>query len=184
MVTPDEAVTAAAAAVVGRPGTRWVGIDGWGGAGKSTLAAALSAVVPASTVVHIDDFARPGVPGWERDRFLRQVLDSLRAGRTACYQRWDWRSDTGAEWREVSPGGVVICEGVSATDVRLGVPWDFTCWVEAPREVRLRRAVARDGGALLATWLEEWMPSEEAYVAAQRPQDRVDLIVDGSGSIG
>jgi hypothetical protein len=32
---------------------------------------------------------------------------------------------------------------------------------------------------MLATWLDAWMPSEEAYIAAQRPQQRVDLVVSG-----
>ena len=32
------------------------------------------------------------------------------------------------------PVGVpVIVEGVSATDVRLPVPWDVTLWIEVPR---------------------------------------------------
>lgn len=180
MIPASKAVRCVADRLAGLTGTRWIGVDGWGGAGKTVLAAAMASAISGSRVVHIDDFARPGVPGWERDRFVAQLVEPLLAARTARYQRWDWRSDSGAEWHEVAPGGVVICEGVSATDDRLPVPWDFTCWVEAPYELRLARARARDGEAMLPTWLEEWIPSEEAYVRAQRPQDRVDVIVDGT----
>jgi len=160
-----------------RPGTSWVGVDGFGAAGKTTLAAALAAALPASAVVHVDDFARPSVQGWERDRFVAQVLAPLAAGRAARYQRWDWESDRGAEWHDVPAGVPVVVEGVSSTDVRLGVPWDVVVWVEAEREVRLARALARDGESMMEQWLTDWMPSEERYAAAQRPRERADFCV-------
>lgn len=166
--------------LAGRTGTRWVGIDGCGASGKTTLAARLHAALPGSVVVHVDDFARPGVPTWERDRFAAQLLAPLAAGRTARFQRWDWSSDSGQEWIEVPPGQIVLVEGVSSTDVRLEVDWAVTIWVDAPLEVRLGRALARDGEAMMPTWLEQWIPEEDAYVAAQQPQDRVDLVVSGS----
>jgi hypothetical protein len=33
---------------------------------------------------------------------------------------------------------------------------------------------------MLRHWLEVWMPSEEAYIDRERPQERVDLIVSGT----
>jgi hypothetical protein len=144
------------------------------------LAARISAALPGSSVIAVDDFARPGLRGWELARFDRQVLEPLLAGRAARYQRWDFTADVGAEWVEVGPGRPVIVEGVSATDVRLGVPWDVTLWVAAPAEQRWRRAMSRDGAALRERWLTDWIPSEEAYQREQQPQQRVDLIVDGT----
>jgi para-aminobenzoate synthetase len=70
----------------------------------------------------------------------------------------------------------VIVEGVSATDVRLPVPWDFTIWIEVPATVRRARIVERDGPALQHRWQTDWIPMEEAYAAAQRPWERVDLV--------
>ena len=70
----------------------------------------------------------------------------------------------------------ILVEGVSATDERLGVPWDFTIWVEVPYQIRLARAMERDGPGRMDRWLTDWMPSEDAYEAVQRPQDRVDLV--------
>lgn len=176
-LTPDDAPEWIAARLDGLGGTRWVGIDGWGASGKTTLAGRLAALLPGATLIHLDDFARPGVSTWERDRFAEQVVAPLLAGRTGHYQRWDWPTDSGAEWHAVEPGGVIVCEGVSSTDTRLPVPWDVTCWVEAPYAVRIARAVERDGAGMLTTWLTDWIPHEEAYVRAQRPQDRVDAIV-------
>ena len=154
-----------------------MGVDGFGAAGKTTLAAAIAAALPGAVVVHVDDFARPSVPAWERDRFVEQVLAPLAAGRPARYQRWDWGSDTGAEWHDVAPGVPVVVEGVSSTDVRLGVPWDVQVWVEADRGTRLARALARDGEAMQERWLSDWMPSEERYAADQRPRERADYCV-------
>ena len=166
-------VAAVVAALDGRHGTRWVGVDGKGATGKTTLAARIAAALPGSVV---DDFARPDVRGWERDRFVRQVLQPLLAGRPGRYQRWDFDRNVGAEWHTVPVGLPVVVEGVSATDVRLGVPWDFTIWVEVPYEIRLVRAMQRDGPGRMDRWLTDWMPSEDAYEEAQRPQDRVDLV--------
>ncbi len=176
---PSSAVDPVAAVVAGREGrqgTRWVGVDGKGATGKTTLAARIAAALPGSVVVHIDDFARPDLQGWERDRFVRQVLQPLLTGRPGRYQRWDFDRNMGAEWRTVPVGVPIVVEGVSATDERLSVPWDFTIWVEVPYEVRLARALERDGPERMDRWLTDWMPSEDAYEEAQRPQDRVDLV--------
>jgi hypothetical protein len=169
-------VAAVAAALAGRTGTRWVGVDGLGASGKTTLATRIAAALPAAVVVHNDDFARPGLVGWDRDRFVRQVLEPLLAGRPGRYQRWDFDADVGAEWHTVPVGVPVIVEGVSSTDVRVPVPWDFTIWIEVPKSVRYARIAERDGPGLRQRWLTDWIPSEEAYAAAQRPEDRVDLV--------
>lgn len=65
---------------------------------------------------------------------------------------------------------------MSATDARLPVPWDVTIWVEVPAAVRHARIERRDGAALREQWRTDWWPSEEAYVAEQRPQERADLV--------
>ena len=169
-------VTAVVTAIGGRSGTRWVGIDGFGASGKTTLAARVAAALPGAVVIHNDDFARPELAGWDRDRFVRQVVEPLRSGRPGRYQRWDFDADLGAEWHTVPPGVPVIVEGVSATDTRLPVPWDFTIWIEVPRSVRRLRIAERDGAALQHRWLTDWIPMEEAYAADQRPWDRVDLV--------
>lgn len=161
-------------------GTVLVGVDGPGGAGKSTFAAELARGVPAALVVPVDDFAGPHVPEWDWQRLREQVLEPVLAGRPGRYQRFVWNRDLGLEWHDVPSGHLLIIEGVSSTRRELGLNWLRQIWVDAPREVRLRRAFDRDGAAMLAHWLEVWMPSEDAYVARERPRDRVDLIVSGT----
>ncbi|MGH3263763.1 MAG: uridine kinase family protein [Trebonia sp.] len=183
-VSPAEAIQAVVRLAASRTGLALVGIDGFGGAGKSMLAAAVADAVPGAVVVHIDDFAAPIIPEWDWDRFRAQVLLPLLAGRTARYQVWDWDQNIGTEWREVAARGVVIVEGVSSTRAEVGAPWALTIWVQAPREPRLRRAIERDGEAMRWHWEQVWMPSENAYAAREHPQDRVDLLVSGAGGCG
>lgn len=159
--------------------TTYVGIDGRGGAGKSSLADDIAAATPTAIVVRVDDFSGPRVPQWDWDRLRRQVVRPLAEGRAARYQRWDWDRDEGAEWHDVPVGRLVVIEGVSATRDEVDAPWALRIWVEAARETRLARALARDGPDLMARWLDDWMPSEEAYIAAQRPDERADLVVSG-----
>ena len=167
--------------LAGRAGTRWVGVDGFGAAGKSTLARRIAAELPGAHVIEVDDFARVGVPGWDRELFTAQVLAPLLAGRPGRYRRWDLVADAGQDWVEVPCGVPVVVEGVSATDARVPVPWDVTVWLDAPAEVRRQRILARDDDpALLARWRTDWLPSEQAYAAGQQPWRRVDLIVDGA----
>jgi uridine kinase len=181
LVTRAEAI-AEAAAVAGRATgrTAFVGVDGRAGSGKTTLADAIAAAIPDAVVVHVDDFAGPLVPEWDWPRFRREVVDPLLDGRPARYQRWEWNRDEPAEWHDIATGRLVVVEGVSSTRSELRVPWSLQIWVDAPRELRLRRAVQRDGEAMLGHWLDVWMPSEESYIARERPQERVDLVVRGT----
>lgn len=161
------------------PETVFVGIDGRGGAGKSTLAAAAAEAVPGVQVIHVDDFSGLTNAEWDWHRFRRQVLAPLSAGRAARYQVWDREHDRGGEWVDVPTGRVVIVEGVSSTREEAEVPWALQVWVDAPCEVRLERALERDGPGMMRRWHEDWMPSEEAYVAREQPQHRADLLVSG-----
>lgn len=180
-MTVSEAVERVRAIRRSKPGTVLVAIDGAGGAGKSTLAASIAEQLDSARIVCLDDFARPSAPGWDRDRFRRQVLSPLLAGQNACYQRWDWPTDAGAEWHRVPADSIVIIEGVSSTRSELGDCWDLTIWVDTPRSIRLERGLQRDGEAMRSQWTEVWMPEEDAYVAAQRPAERADLLINGYG---
>jgi YD repeat-containing protein len=131
-------------------------------------------------VVHTDDFAGPHQPGWDWQRFARDVLGPLLRDRSAQFQRYDWDADRLAEWHTVPAGGTVIVEGISSSRLELGSVWDFVVWVECGRDLRLRRGIERDGEALRWKWETVWMPEEEEYVRSQDPVARADVVVDGS----
>ncbi|MEO5633024.1 MAG: hypothetical protein ABIV41_03710, partial [Gaiella sp.] len=50
-------------------------------------------------------------------------------------------------------------------------------WVDAPADVRLARAVARDGTAARAAWVEVWTPSEERYIERDQPVGCAHLVI-------
>lgn len=163
--------------LAGTGGTTWVGVDGLGASGKSTLAGQIAAGLARAVVVPVDDFAHPDVPTWQRDRFVAEVLTPLLAGRPGRYRPADLVTGALGPVREVPVGVPVVVEGVSATDVRLEVPWDVTLWLEVPEPVRRRRIAERDPAELLERWRTDWWPQERAYVLAQRPAERVDAVV-------
>lgn len=65
-----EAITEALARKAARPFL--VAIDGRGGAGKSSLAAAMARELPRASVVHTDDFAFGWEVGWDWAPFREQ----------------------------------------------------------------------------------------------------------------
>ena len=172
--------------------TLLIGIDGCGGSGKSTLASRLKGNLTQATVVHMDDFYLPSSQilkfppidkpiGADYDwrRVLKQVLEPIAQDREGYYQRYDWVKDELAEWHTVPVGGVVIIEGVYAMCSELYNQYDFTIWVECPREIRLSRGIERDGESAREMWEDNWMISEDVYVETYQPFKRANLIVSG-----
>jgi uridine kinase len=155
-----------------------VGVDGFGGAGKSTLAGALRSLLPQAAIVHTDDFAAWDNPIDWWPRLLEQVLLPLSQRKPARYQRYDWTERRLAEWHEVT-APLVIVEGVTATRAEFRPFLAYKIWVDCPRELRLQRGLERDGAEAEPLW-HEWMAAEDRYCQEQRPMDHADLILSGS----
>lgn len=146
-------------------------IDGRSGSGKSELATAIGARVPAAQVVRLDDL----YPGWGGlQAGSDRVPDLIRHRR---WQRWDWATSTYAEWHDLHDGPLVIegCGSLSRANRQLA---DFGIWVEHPDASRRIRALAREPD--YAPHWEEWARQEEAFIARERPQARADATVDGA----
>lgn len=170
-----------------------LGIDGYGGAGKSTLAQSFKEVDPDRvTVIHMDDFYKPSNlrelveeneagGNWEYDRVKEQILIPLINNQNTKYQRYDWDTDDMAEWHNVPAGGVVIVEGCYALIDGINEYYHFKIWVHSPKNIRLARGIERDGEHKRHLWEELWMPAEEHYMQTQKPQEKADLIIDGTG---
>src|SRR5699024_1944228 len=170
-----------------------LGIDGCGGAGKSTLAQAFKEVDANNvTVIHMDDFYKPSMlrepekkeeigGNWDCERVRKQILLPLSKNQNTKYQRYDWNRDEIAEWHDVSAGGLVVIEGCYSLINNLNEFYDFKIWVDSPRDLRLSRGIERDGEGNRHLWEDLWMTAEEQYIREQQPLKTVDLIVDGSG---
>ncbi len=155
-------------------GLTLVGIGGHGAAGKTTLAR----MVPGAQTVSTDEFWDG--KGFDLDRLAREVVTPLARGEAATFASYDWQARELRGSRTVEPSGVVIVEGVCALHRMLRDTYAVRIWVEAPYEVRLARALARDGEAARRTWVDVWMPSEDRYVERDDPVACADLVV-GNG---
>ena len=152
-----------------------VGIGGHGAAGKTTLARQIA----SAQVVGTDEFW-DGTE-FELSRLRTAVLEPLVRGEPAEYRAFSWELQERLPTpRRIQPEGVIVIEGVCALHLLFRDAYNLRIWVEAPRELRLARGVARDGEQSRQTWEEKWMPSEDRYVERDDPISAADLIVDGS----
>ncbi|ESP99163.1 uridine kinase [Streptomyces sp. GBA 94-10 4N24] len=170
-----------------RGGHFLLGVDGPGASGKSTLAGQLARHLPESHVVHVDDFylpsadrARAGtpvVPGFDLRRLREQVLAPAAGGEPVAYERYDWGSGRLGERIEVPARAPLIVEGVYSTHLAARAYYHHRLFCRAARELRLRRGLERDGAAAEPLWRGEWMPAEDDYVAAERPDLAADAVL-------
>jgi uridine kinase len=159
---------------------RLVTVDGPAGSGKTTLADGLAVALGGAPVVHMDDLYE----GWAGlgpavfARLEEWVLAPMRQGRPGHFQRYDWHAGRFADWHEVPLGRALVVEGVGAGARPVDQDAVLRIWVEASRDIRLARGIARDGEALRGEWLR-WSALEDAHFAADRTRERADVIVDG-----
>lgn len=154
-------------------------VDGPAGSGKTTLAAAVAERVEGAVVVHMDDLFQGwgGLP-WA-DQQHQRLLRPLAEGRAGHWTRWDWHADRWAETHRVEPVPLLVLEGVGAGASSHADLQTLLVWVEAPRELRRERGLARDGDAFAPHW-ERWAADEERLFAHELTRERADLLVDGS----
>jgi uridine kinase len=166
----------AAAARAGR--TRVLAIDGRSGAGKSSLAAALSRELSAPMVALEDLYG--GWDGLENgiDLLVREVLEPLAAGGTVRVPRYDWVRRIWLEPVPLDPPEVLVVEGVGAGARRAAAFESLLVWLEAAPSVRKKRALERDGGTFAPYW-DRWAAQEEAMLARERTPERADVVIDG-----
>ena len=162
---------------------RLVGIDGHGGAGKTTFAGRLSTAAGDCPVIHTDDFASHdnALDWWPR--LLAEAIDPLSRGEPARFQPYDWVRRRLADHVVVPPAPIVLIEGVSATRAAWRDRLALRVWVETPRDLCLHRGLERDGVEMAEFW-QWWLASEDAYIAREGPIRYADLVVDGAPTVG
>ncbi|WP_026556109.1 aminodeoxychorismate synthase component I [Arthrobacter sp. 35W] len=159
-----------------------IAVDGRSGAGKTTLALELAALLRGHrrvSVFHLEDI----YPGWDGlaagvERYVGRVLAPLSAGQDARWASWDWDNHFDGPMHTTPLADVVIVEGVGAAHASARPFLDVVVWVEAPDVDRKRRALARDGDTYAPFW-EQWARQEEELLAADDVAAAADLVVAG-----
>ncbi|MDM7856257.1 uridine kinase family protein [Cellulomonas alba] len=167
---------------------RLVCVDGPAGSGKTTTAEAVRAASVSAgvraTVLHLDDLYEgwSGLEGSLWPRLRAQVLEPLRRGRTARYQRYDWPSERFDDWVDVPVPELLVLEGCGSARRAAGGLASALVWVEAPPDLRLTRGLERDGTAARDHWLR-WMHDEAEHFTRERTRERADIRLDAFGRL-
>jgi uridine kinase len=178
------AVVSLAAVAEPRCGTTVVvAIDGPSGSGKTTLAKGVADALESRgsvEVVHMDLI----FPGWDGladapELLTTQVLEPIAQGRPAAYRTWSWVRDEWHGARAVAPSRFLVVEGCGCSVGPAGAYAAVRVFVEADRDLRMRRGIARDGEAYRPHW-ERWAAQEALLYEADGTRGRADLVIDTS----
>jgi len=163
--TDDVRVLARAVLALDVPSPRpvIVGISGFGGAGKSTLADAVARELPGCLVVAGDEFLLERPPtrrsdNWDvvdRDRLRAQVL-----------------KETGVSHLVVEGLGLFVPELVGLFDLRV--------WLEVDLETATAQGMWRDehvyDNPQTEFWLDVWKPNDADFFRRHRPDLAADIV--------
>ncbi|MDE6763564.1 MAG: AAA family ATPase [Oscillospiraceae bacterium] len=185
-----------------RDKTLIVGIDGLGGAGKSTVSETLRKMFRGDgisvTVLHIDDFIHLKSVRyndkyaewecyynlqWRYDYLINEVIMPIKrgsfSGKTELY---DKDSDTYfLSETDIPVGSIVIIEGIFLQREELRGVFDYMIYIDIPEEIRLERVLERDGyigdkEQIKAKYENRYFPAERYYVKTCFPCDNADYV--------
>lgn len=165
-----------------------VGISGFGGSGKSSLASALTSALPSCISMRGDDFLDPtrthqrskNWDGVERARLVSQVLSPFRSGRSSTFRRFDWRIRALGEPEPVPRGDIILVDLIGLFHPETEPHLDMRVWCDVDIATSTAWGKARDvrlGRDHTKLWDEIWVPNEIDFVAAFQPRRMADLIV-------
>lgn len=179
-----------------------VGIDGLGGAGKSTLSEKLCQLLRrdhAVALFHIDDFIHPravryndGYAAWEcyytlqwrYDYLLDAVVNPIKCGDfIGKVELYDKDNDT-YFFNDVSVpvGSIVIIEGIFLQRPELDGAFDYVVFIDVPEKTRLDRVLERDGyigtkAEIREKYDNRYFPAERYYAEMCVPSEKADYII-------
>jgi uridine kinase len=162
-----------------------IGIEGYGGSGKTTIARQLADALGGVYVVSIDDFIvreKLAEPSWDSGAFDLarlecQVLAPSSREQTASYQRLQWETNTLGELVTIPLVDYLIVEGISAYHPSIEHYYEFKMWVDTPVEVAQQRGRVRDGTNENAQFWELWTQNDLAYQKQYQPDQRADYVL-------
>lgn len=163
-----------------------IAIDGKSCSGKTTLAAFFSEKADV-LVLHMDDFfLRPEQRTEERlqeiggnvdyERFS-VVLEQVKAGKAIIYQPYDCKTGTLEEIQILEPKKIVIVEGAYSMHPYFGEYADIKIGLDIDEDEQKERILKRNGQMMLARFVEEWIPKENAYLEKFCIFDKCDSLV-------
>ena len=166
-----------------------IAVDGHSGVGKSTFARRLARDLDGA-VIEGDDFYDGGLdvgldPPESRAarcidwRSQRDVLETLRHGREACWFPFDWSRFDGSLSNSatiMAPCRFIVFEGVYSARSELADLIDYAVLLRLHKEHRTARLTMREGQA--GPWDHQWREAEDWYLSEGLAGRQFDMIVD------
>lgn len=165
-----------------------IAISGFGGSGKTTLAAWLKQQLKDARVVSIDSFSNhkwhrnADWDNFDRSRFAREVLKPARANKFPLrfvHEPWPGNPE---ETITVPHTSYLIVEGCSIFHPDLLGYYDFKIWVGCPLEEATRRGMWRDRHIHKDEqdyyWQNIWMPNERDFYDKYHPDKTADMTLN------
>ena len=165
----------------------FMAIDGRSCSGKTTLARSIFEMYGCN-VVHMDDFfLRPEqrtqerylLPGGnsDRERLIGEVLGPLSLGLSVKYRRFDCKSMSLAEEKELSPRSLTVVEGSYSAHPELRHFYDICVYLDLSKEFQLKR-LSRRSDIDSEEYINRWLPLEESYLMALDIKNSCDIVID------
>jgi len=161
-----------------------IGVEGFGGAGKSTLSRKLKDELGSSHIIQTDDFViqeklalvSPDMECYDLKRLEDSVLIPVTNGKPALYRKLNWDTFELGEPIEVPPVDYLIVEGITAFHPDIAKYYDFKIWVDTPIEVATQRGREKDAGTVNAQHWDLWSKNDLAYKAKYHPDEVADAV--------
>lgn len=181
-----------------------IGIDGFGGSGKTTYANKLKQYFIGKGydvhLFHLDNFIHPNnirydrlkreeicyyKIQWRYDYLIEQILEPITNGQEIQkeIELYEKDTDTYAHVQmDIRPPAIVILEGVFLQRTTLRKYMNDVVFIDVPKEERLKRVLQRDsyiGGktSILEKYNTRYFPAEDMYETMYKPKERADFIV-------
>lgn len=179
-----------------------VGIDGLGGAGKSTVSEDIVSELEKAGVhtvlLHIDDFItnrafryNNNYSPWKcyyylqwRYDYLRKVTDKLKVtGKAVEVELYDKDNDSYITVEYCTKERtVILIEGIFLQRKELDGVFDLMAYIDVPEDERLERVLKRDtyigdDAEIRAKYETRYFPAERRYVSEYSPAGKADLLL-------
>ena len=160
-----------------------IGIDGCGGAGKSTVANSLLHQLHNAQLVHIDDFYKTKDQrvevtsetsvhvNFEFERLVNEVITPFRRGTTTIFKTIN------DQCIQIKPCDYVIIEGLGTLGSTLSDYFDYKIWISTSEKNRRKRGIYRDSTAWTEIWDKEYLPQDARYVREESPDTKADWVL-------
>ncbi|MDR7856774.1 P-loop NTPase fold protein [Tissierella sp.] len=182
-----------------------IGIDGLGGAGKTTIVNLLNSQLQnknySPVILHIDDFIHPRNIRynetkeewdcyyniqWRYDYLIKEILAPIKEGLEIHkkIELYDMDNDAYAlEQIEIPKGSILFLEGIFLQRKEIRKYFDYIIYLNTQKEIRLNRVINRDkyiGNSedIKSKYERRYFPAEDKYIGECRPIENADFVLN------